>query len=163
MRFEERNKMLGSVEGSNASSCTLFPPFSLFIAVLQRHLRWERSQTTKAQQVVSGADEVSMQLHSGDAAKTRPAQATPALHPAENLFDPLALSLAYPVALMPRRASVQPRSVAAIDLGNVRANATPAQKIHKRFAVVTLVGTEARRRSCSSARPASVCSRRASV
>src|SRR6202034_3530010 len=142
MRFAGRNKMLGSIESSNSSSWMRFRPFSVLIAILQRHLPWERSQSTQPQQVVGGADEVRVQLHSGDAAEARAAQATPALHPAENLFDPLALSLADPVARMPSRASIQPRGVAPLDLGDVRANAAAAQKLHKRLAVIALVGTE---------------------
>src|SRR5262249_22618654 len=97
------------------------------------------------QQVVGGADEVGMQLHASDAAEARATQTTPALHPAEDLFDPLALSLADPVTRMPCRTSVQPRSPAPVNLGNVRANAAAAQKIHKRLAVITLLATETRR------------------
>src|SRR3974377_1637224 len=145
MRIEARNKMLESVTGSVASPLVPISPFSMLLAVLQRHLRWERSQTTEAQQVVGRAYEVGMQLHSGNAAKARAAQATPALHPAEDLLDPLALSLAHPVAVMTRCASVQPGGVAALDLCDVWANATPAKKTHKRLAVITLVGTEAGR------------------
>src|SRR5215469_8520829 len=132
MRFAVGNKMLRSIAGSSASSCMRFRPFSMLIAVLQRHLRWERSQTTQPQQVVGGADEVGMQLHASDAAEARATQTTPALHPAEDLFDPFALSLADPVARMPCRTSVQPRSPAPVNLGNVRANAAAAQKMHKR-------------------------------
>jgi hypothetical protein len=52
--------MLGSVEGLSSSSCMRLRLFSVLIAVLQRHLRWERSQTTQSQQVIGSAHEVGM-------------------------------------------------------------------------------------------------------
>jgi hypothetical protein len=75
MRLEVRNKMLGSDEASIASCCMQFPRL-LLIAVLQRHLRRERSQTTQPQQVVGSTHEVGMQLHSGDVTEARATQAT---------------------------------------------------------------------------------------
>jgi hypothetical protein len=111
MSIEERNKLLTSAVSPIAGLCKPVPSFCTFIANLQRHLRWERSQTNQPQQVLGCTHEMRVQLHADNATKARSTQSAPA-HPAEDLLDPLALSLAHPVALMPRRASVQARGVA---------------------------------------------------
>src|SRR6516164_8020344 len=142
MSFEERNRMSVPVQGLIANPCLPIVRFSMLMAVLRRHLHWKQSQTTQPQQIVGGTDEVGMQLHSGNAAKACAPQATPALHPAEDLLDPLALSLTDPVALMSRGASIQPRSVTSLDLRYVRTDATAAQKLHEGLAVIALVRTQ---------------------
>src|SRR6516164_3010455 len=53
-------------------------------------------------------------------AKARATQSTPPLHPAEDLSNRLSLSGAHPVARMPRRAAVQARRIAALNLGKLR-------------------------------------------
>ena len=68
-----------------------------------------------------------MQLYTGNAAEARAAQSAPALHPAEDLCHPLALSLTDPIAVMPRRASIEAGGVAALDLGDVAA----AEKVER--------------------------------
>src|SRR5579863_210895 len=118
---------------------------SRFMALLHRHLRWGWLQSAQAQQVVSGAHKVSMQLHPLNAAKARTTKSAEALHPAKDLFDPFALSLTDPVAPVARRARIEPRGVAALDLRNVRPNALAAQKANEAPAVIALVGTQARR------------------
>jgi hypothetical protein len=37
--------------------------------MLKRHLSWDRSQSTEAQQLVGSTDELGVQLHASDAAK----------------------------------------------------------------------------------------------
>src|SRR5579863_8496490 len=106
---------------------------------LQRHLSWERSQSAEPQQVVGSADKMGMQLHSSDAAKARATQPAPALHPAEDLLDPLALSLADRVTGVASGARIQPRGVAALNLRDVRADAAAAQPHHEGLVVIALV------------------------
>ena len=72
-------------------------------------------------------------------------QSAPALHPAEDLCHPLALSLTDPIAVMPRRASIEAGGVAALDLGDVRADVPAAQKLDKGLAVIAFVASQAPR------------------
>src|SRR6267143_3275536 len=90
------------------------------MAILNRHLSWDRSQSTEAQQVVGRSDQVGVQLHAGEAAEAGAAQAPVRLHPTEDLFDALALLLADPVARMARGANVEPCSAASVNLRDVR-------------------------------------------
>src|SRR3974377_2355014 len=145
MSIERSNKILMSVADSIAGLYKRFPCSSMLIAELQRHLPWERSQTTQPQQVIGRAHKVGVQLHAGNATKARATQSAPALHPAEDLLDPLALSLADPVALMPSRTVIEPWGMRALDLNNVRAGAPGAKEVHKGLAVIPLVAAETRR------------------
>src|SRR6516165_1894519 len=145
MSIERSNKILMSVADSIAGLYKRFPCSSMLITELQRHLPWERSQTTQPQQVIGRTHKVGVQLHAGNATKARATQSAPALHPAEDFLDPLALSLADPVALMPSRTGIEPWGIAALDLRNVRADAPAAKEVHKRLAVIAPAATETRR------------------
>src|SRR5437588_12247706 len=113
------------------------------MVILNRHLSRDRSQSTDAQQVVGGSDQVRVQLHTGEAAEAGAAQAAVRLHPTEDLFDALALLLADPVARVPRGPSVKTGSVPSIDLREVRTDGLAAQKVDERRAVVTLISPQA--------------------
>src|SRR5882762_4141134 len=113
------------------------------MAILNRHLSWDWSQSTEAQQVVGRSDQVRVQLHAGEAAEACAAQAPVRLHPTEDLLDPLALLLADPVARMARGANVEPCSAASVNLRDVWPDGLVAQEIDERRAVVTLISPQA--------------------
>jgi len=62
------------------------------------------------------------------------------LQPAEDLLDPLPLSLADLVALGAGRSSVEPRRLASVDPGNVRTDVAIPQVLDEVLHVVVLVG-----------------------
>lgn len=125
------------------SVARLIRRLSVMVSLCDRHLSCGGLQSTESQQVVSGADQMRVQLNPGDAPEARASQAAVALHPTEDLLDPLALFLADPVARMPSRARIQSRRAAVLDLRNVWTNASAAQELHKIFRAVALVRTEA--------------------
>src|ERR1700674_4290381 len=69
-----------------------------------------RAESGDAEQVVGGGHQMGMQLGALEATIASTAQAAHGLHPAEDLFDPLAYPLAYRVADMcaVRRSSAEP-------------------------------------------------------
>ena len=77
-------------------------------------------QSAHAQQVVSGGNDVGVDLHAFEAAHHRAAQSTVGLHPAEDLLDALSLSLADVVALMACRARIEPLPEASGSQGQSR-------------------------------------------
>lgn len=119
------------------------PRLSMVMSIFKRHLSCGRLQSREAQQVVGSAEQMSVQLHAGDAAEACATQTAVALHPAEDLLDPLALLLTDPVVRMPCGASVQSRRGSVLDLRDVRANTLAAQVRHKILGVLALVGAEA--------------------
>ena len=90
------------------------------IGILKRHLSWDRSQSTEAQQLVGSADEVGVQLDASDAAKASATKPAPALHPTKDIFNASALSLTDPVTGVPSGAPIRPRCASALDLRQVR-------------------------------------------
>src|SRR5579862_4361792 len=144
MAFLARHERFESSDDRIAAVSMHLWSFSSLIASLHRHLPCGRSQTTQPQQVVGGTDEMRVQLHSSDAPKARATKSAPGLHPAEDLLDPLTLSLTDPVALVARRARIEPGGVATLNLRNVRADALAAQKADEGLAVIALVRPEAR-------------------
>src|ERR1700676_5296395 len=66
-----------------------------------------RAESGDAEQVVGGSHQIGMQLGALEAAIASTAQAAHGLHPAEDLFDPLAYPLADRVADMTRGAAVE--------------------------------------------------------
>jgi hypothetical protein len=84
-----------------------------------------------------------MQLGAVEAAIASTAQATHGLHPAEDLFDPLAHPLAYRIAGMPRGATVERGTTGATFIArDVRGDLERAARGHELSRVVALVGTE---------------------
>jgi hypothetical protein len=67
---------------------------------LRTHRCRDRQQPYQAHQVVGGPDEVGRQLRLHHASKARASKAAHRFHPAEDLLDPLALSLAHGLAGM---------------------------------------------------------------
>ena len=66
-----------------------------------------RAESGDSEQVVGGSHQIGMQLGAVEAAIASTAQAADGLHPAEDLFDPLAYPLAHRVAGMTRSAAVE--------------------------------------------------------
>src|SRR5450631_3565372 len=137
-REDKRDRM-------NEASLAVSKPFScLFTGMVgfKRHLSCGGRQATQTQQVVGHTDQMSVQLDTSDAAHAHAAQAAVGFHPAEDFFDPLALSLADPVAGMPGGAPIQPGGLAVLDLRDMRTDALAAQERHKSLGVIALVGTQ---------------------
>jgi len=72
-------------------------------------LRRARGELCHSQQVVGDRHQVGGELRLHDPNEAALSQATDRLHPAEDLLDPLALSLADAVALVARGARIQPQ------------------------------------------------------
>src|ERR1039457_6531375 len=89
------------------------------VAIFKRHLSCGGRQATEAQQVVGSADQMRVQLHASDAAHAHAAQAAVGFHPAEDFFNPLALSLTDPVAGVPGGTRIQSGRLAVLELRKV--------------------------------------------
>ena len=124
MRIEEQNQKRGGPEDPVEGFGSPIASFSWIIAILQRRLSLERSQTPESPRVHRQNGRGAARWPHREGAR----QTTPALHPAEDLLDPLALLLNDPMTTVSRRARVQARSVPPIDLRNARADAASAQK-----------------------------------
>src|SRR6266704_6283624 len=68
-----------------------------------------------AQQVVRGPNHIGRKLGLHDSDEAALSQSADRLHPAEDLLDALALSLADRVALVPRGPAIEPRRPATLD------------------------------------------------
>src|SRR6202171_3977582 len=102
-----------------------------------------RAESGDAEQVVGGGHQMGMQLGALEATIASTAQAAHGLHPAEDLFDPLAYPLAYRVADMTRGAAVERRAPSAPLLARaVRGDLERAACGHELTSVVALVGPE---------------------
>src|SRR5215204_1791493 len=115
------------------------------MALFRTQLSCQRLQSSQAQQVVSGADNVRVELYAPQTARERAAQSAVLFHPTENFFDALALALADGVASVPSGASIQSRRLAALHHGNVRSDLASPQVRNKILAVIALVGADAGR------------------
>src|SRR5208283_4886771 len=137
---------LSSFRGEQAGvSPARFGCFQVYLhpmRLLRRHLSCQRLQTREPEQVVRRADQVGVQLHAANAPHQGTAQAAVGFHPAEDLFNALALALAHGVATMPRGAAIQSWGLATIDHREVRCDFAPAQMRHEILAVIALVGAQ---------------------
>src|SRR5215216_3577535 len=102
-------------------------------------LSCQRLQSSQAQQVVSSAHNVCVQLYTPQAARQRATQSTVLFHPAENFFDTLALALASSIASMASGASIQSGRLAALHHGNVRSDLASTQVLNEILAVIALI------------------------
>ena len=71
MQIDEQSESFEAASSPIAELSLRLQATSSLIGVFQRHLCWGGSQSTQSQQVVGGAHEVSVQLHTLDAAKAR--------------------------------------------------------------------------------------------
>jgi hypothetical protein len=76
-----------------------------------------RAESGDSEQVVGGSHQISMQLSAVEAAIASTPQAAHGLHPAEDLFDPLAYPLTHRVADMTRRVALPRRSPWKLTVG----------------------------------------------
>src|SRR5260370_6750615 len=76
-------------------------------------------QSTHAQQVVSGGNDVGVKAHACQSASHRASQSAVGFHPAEDLLDALSPSLADRRAGAARGAWVEPWGISAVGLGGL--------------------------------------------
>src|SRR5262245_66005015 len=109
---------------------------------LRRRLRPGELHPRHPEQVVGRPDHVGGKLRLGDADEATASQAADRLHPAEDLFNALALSLADEVAVVTRGPAIETRSAAAFDGRDVRGDVAIRDPRQEAFVVVALVGTD---------------------
>ena len=112
------------------------------IRSFRAYLSCARLQSRHSEQVVRGSDHVSSELRLHQPDETALPEPTHRLHPAEDLFDPLSLSLADGVALMSRGARIQTRSPALLDSRNVRGDVSRSEQADESLVVIALVSPE---------------------
>jgi hypothetical protein len=100
-RIEKVGRNVGMYLPYFRSSLRSFSVMGLF----KGHLSCGRRQTIEVRQIVGGADQMGVVLHTSNAAHA--AQATVGFHPPEDLLDPPALLLADRVAGMPCGARIE--------------------------------------------------------
>src|SRR5579872_987599 len=102
-----------------------------------------RAESGDSEQVVSRGHQVGVELGAVEAAVARFAQAAHGLHPAEDLFDPLAYPLAHRVAGMTGSAAVECGAAGATLIAReVRGDLECAARGDELGSVVALVGPE---------------------
>src|SRR5262245_31779170 len=111
-------------------------------AGLRAGLRCGGRHPRHPEQVVGRPDHVGGKLRLGDADEATASQAADRLHPAEDLFNALSLSLADEVAVVTRGPAIETWSAAAFDGRDVRSDVAIPEPSHEAFVVVALVGTE---------------------
>ena len=129
------------MSGFRALNRSVLRSFAHF-GLLRRQLSCRWSQSTHAQQVVSGGNDVGVQAHARQSASHRAAQPAVGLHPAEDLLDTLSFSLADRVAGVARGACVEPRGLAAFDLGDMGRDVLRSQMRDEGLRVIALVGSQ---------------------
>ena len=102
-----------------------------------------RAESGDAEQVVGGGHQIGVQLGAVEASIAGFAQATHGLHPAEDLFDPLAYPLAYRITDMTRGAAVECGAAGATLVArDVRGDLEPAARSDELGSVVAFVGSQ---------------------
>src|SRR5439155_17146373 len=109
---------------------------------LRAYLSCRRLQLRHAQKVVRRADQVRGELGLRDPDEAALSEPAHRLHPAEDLLDALALSLADRVALMSGRSAIQSRCATALNRSDVRCDSPLPEQRHEGLVVVALVGAE---------------------
>src|SRR5438552_8059290 len=107
--------------------------------------RRDPHQSSDADQVVGGGDQIAGQSRPLQAEKARAAEATHRLHPAEDLLHAFADALADAIAGVPRGAPINGAAATTGVLGYVWRDVAFAHVLNKVLGVVVLVATQRRR------------------